>query len=444
MKQYAAVWCRIWYLLYAVGVALIFYFWWQASGHRTTATALSINVAIGNLTGLIGTYAILWQLVLLGRLTVLENAFGLERLTWLHKWNGYLALALILVHTLLLTIGFGLADRLGLIPQFVNFLTTWRDVLQATVGTILLVVVVFISIGIVRRGLKYETWYFTHLFTYLAILLAFSHQFSVGLDFENAPAFRLYWYALYVLAIGALVWFRLLVPLWQVYYYRLRVERIGPANATATSVYITGRHLDKLRYEPGQFMIWRFFTKSRWWQAHPFSLSVAPNGQYLRLTAKAVGDFTSTLPALRPGTLVSTDGPHGNFTLSRTTGQNLLFIAGGIGITPIRAMLEHLPPNANAAVLYAARTQAELAFTEELKNFTVRSGINLHYITSDEEVPGLTHGFLTAETLRALVPDAATREVLLCGPPVMMDVVTKNLIKLGVPRHHIHTERFAY
>jgi len=442
--KHNAHWRWFWYVLYAAGIGLILYYWWHASGHRTTATALSVNVAIGNLTGLIGTYAILWQLVLLGRLTILENVFGLERLTWLHKWNGYLALTLILAHTLFLTIGFGLADHISLVAQFINFLTSWADVLQATVGTILLIIVVFISIGIVRRGFKYETWYYTHLFTYLAILLAFSHQFSVGLDFENAPAFRIYWYLLYVLSVGALIWFRFLVPMWQVYYYRLRVDHLEPANATATSIYLTGRHLEKLRYEPGQFMIWRFFTKGRWWQAHPFSLSIAPNGRYLRLTAKAVGDFTKALPALKPGTLVSTDGPHGNFMLDRVAGHDLLFIAGGIGITPIRSMLEQLPQNANAVVLYAARTRAEFAFTGELQQLAARPGVSLRYITSDEKAPGLTHGLLTKAILRALVPDAATREVLLCGPPIMMDMVTKNLVALGVPPRHIHTERFAY
>ncbi len=439
-----AVWRQIWYLLYALGIVAIGLFWWHASGHRTTAATPSIEVAIGNLTGLVGTYAILWQLVLLSRLVPLESAFGLEQLTWLHKWNGYLALTLILAHTLFLTLGFAAPDHLSFVGQFMSFLLTWQDVLKATVGTVLLIVVVCISIGIVRRGFKYETWYYTHLLTYLAILLAFSHQFSVGLDFENAPAFRLYWYALYVLAVGAIGWFRFVVPLWQLWYFRLRVERIEPANASANSIYITGRHLDKFHFEPGQFLIWRFLDKDHWWQAHPFSISMAPNGQHLRLTAKAVGDFTRTLPNIKPGTLIATDGPHGNFTLSRAGGNKLLFIAGGIGITPIRSMLEHLPKQVDAVVLYAVRTKGEFAFTNELDKLTTRPGVSLHYVISDEKVPGMTHGLVTTKVLHALVPELADREVLLCGPPAMMDHVTKHLIAVGVPHRHIHTERFAY
>ena len=362
------LWHWFWYGLYAAGIAVILVFWWQASGHVTTATASSVNIAIGNLTGLIGTYAILWQLVLLGRLTLLEHHFGLEKLTWLHKWNGYLALLLILAHTVFLILGFATTEHVSLIKQTLDFMFNWEDVLKAALATVLLIIIVPMSIGIVRRGFKYETWYYVHLFTYLAILLAFSHQLSVGSDLAGNRAFQAYWYALYALSLGALGYYRFLRPMYLVYKHRFQVEKVVPETADVVSVYIKGQKLGQLPFQPGQFMIWRFLDKGRWWQAHPFSISVAPNGRYLRLTAKMLGDFTRSLPNLAPGTWVSVDGPHGNFTADRLSNPNLLLIAGGVGITPIRSMLEHLPQSTGSVVLvYAARTQADLALRAEIE-----------------------------------------------------------------------------
>jgi predicted ferric reductase len=248
-RTYYLFWRWFWYSLYVAGIIIILVFWWGASGQHTAATASSLNIAAGNITGLIGTYAILWQLVLLGRLTFLECHFGLEKLTWLHKWNGYLALTLILLHTLCLILGFAAAEHISLIKQTLDFMFSWEDVLKATLATVLLIVIVPMSIGIVRRGFKYETWW----------------------------------------------------PAYLVYKHRFQVDKVVPETGDVVSVYVRGQQLDQLAFQPGQFIIWRFLDKDRWWQAHPFSISVAPNGQYLRLTAKMLGDFTRSLATLQSG-----------------------------------------------------------------------------------------------------------------------------------------------
>jgi len=436
---------QIWYWLYAAGAAITTFFWWQATGHETHSALYSVELAIGNLTGLLGTYQILWQLLLLGRLPFLENAFGLEKLTWLHKWNGYSALILILLHSILLLLGYGLLNHFGLLQQFNDFLFNWEDVLKATVATAMLIFIVVISIGIVRRGFKYETWYYVHIFTYLAILLAFSHQLSVGSDLVGQRLFQGFWLLLYALAFGVMGYFRFLWPAFLVYRHQFRVEKLVHESPGVLSVYVSGRHLDQMPYQPGQFMIWRFLDQERWWQAHPFSISVAPGGRYLRFTCKQLGDFTRSLSNLKPGTWVSIDGPHGNFTASRLSRPKVLLIAGGVGITPIRSMLEQLPAGVkNVALVYAARTQADLVLRREIEALAARSGATVRYILSDETAPGLAHGILDDANLRRLVPDATSREVMLCGPPPMMDAVTATLERQGLSRHLIHTERFAY
>ena len=444
-RDSSAEWRQLWYLVYAFGVAAILVFWWRATGHATIGTTYSVNLAIGNITGLIGAYAILWELVLLGRLPVLENVFGMEKLTVLHKWNGYTALTLILVHALTLTIGFAAADHYSLLHQFLAFNTTWADILKSTVGTILLIVIVGMSVGIVRRGYKYETWYYVHLFTYLAILLAFGHQFSDGSDFVGQPLFIVFWRDLYIVTAALLLFFRFFRPVYLMFRHQFKVARVVQETPDVVSVYISGRHLDKFKFVPGQFVIWRFFTKDGWWQAHPFSFSTAPNPKYLRLTAKAVGDYTKTLPSLRPGTWVSVDGPHGNFTTSRLTMPSLLMIAGGSGITPIRAMLERLPAVVkDLVVIYAVRTRRDLALAKEIEPLVAARGGQVKYLLSKEQAPGFGHGILNSANLDHLVPDVASREIMLCGPPAMTDSVVAMLKKRGIDHHHIHTERFAY
>lgn len=436
---------QIWYWLYAAGTAVIAACWWHATGHETHASAYSVYLAIGNLTGLVGTYQILWQLVLLGRLPLLENTIGMEKLTWLHKWNGYSALVLIILHSIFLLLGYAIINHFNLLQQFNDFMFNWEDVLKATIATILLIVIVVISIGIVRRGFKYETWYYVHLFTYLAILLAFSHQLSVGSDMVGQPVFQAFWLLLYALAFGVMGFYRFAWPAYLVYRHQFRVEKLVHESPNMLSVYVSGRQLDKLSYRPGQFIIWRFLDRERWWQAHPFSISVAPNGQYLRLTCKQVGDFTLSLSSLKPGTLVSIDGPHGNFTTARLSQPKVLLIAGGSGITPIRAMLEQLPESVqDAVVVYAVRTRADLALRSEVEALAARRGVVVRYLLSHETAPGFATGTLDQDNLRALVPDVDEREVMLCGPPGMMDAVTATLERQGVPRRYIHTERFAY
>src|SRR6185295_20242921 len=126
------------------------------------------------------------------------------------------------------------------------------------------------------------------------------------------------------------------------------------------SVYIRGRRLDALSARAGQYFRWRFLTSGCWWQAHPFSLSAAPNGQWLRLTIKEVGDHTEALRWLRPGVPVIAEGPSGAFTVDRRRSHSAVLIAGGSGIAPIRALLEEL--SRGAVVIYRATTPSELIF----------------------------------------------------------------------------------
>jgi ferredoxin-NADP reductase len=206
------------------------------------------------------------------------------------------------------------------------------------------------------------------------------------------------------------------------------------------SVYVSGRNLERLRAEAGQFFRWHFLTSDRWWMAHPFSLSAAPNPRFLRLTAKGIGDHSTDLRDLAPGTRVVAEGPYGGFTSKRRTGDKVLMIAGGVGITPLRALLEELAAGGTDVVLlYRVSAERDIIFRAELDELAARSGAVVRYLIGRRDKQPWP---LSRSRLRSHVPDVRERDVYLCGPSGMLTSTIKTLRSLGVPRSQIHTERF--
>jgi ferredoxin-NADP reductase len=207
------------------------------------------------------------------------------------------------------------------------------------------------------------------------------------------------------------------------------------------SIEIAGVRLERLRARTGQFFTWRFLTRDRWWEAHPFSLSAAPDGRRLRITVKGVGDYTDGLRAIPPGTPVIAEGPFGSFTTATRRRPRVALIAGGVGITPIRALLEDMPGGpGDIAVVYRAAREDEVILRAELDDLASRRGAEIHYVVGDHR----DGDFLTHEHLLRLVPDIASRDVYVCGPPAMTEATWASLGRSGVPPRHIYTERFAF
>jgi ferredoxin-NADP reductase len=203
---------------------------------------------------------------------------------------------------------------------------------------------------------------------------------------------------------------------------------------------VSGRRLQELDAEAGQFFMWRFLTREGWWQAHPFSLSAAPNGRWLRFTVKALGDHSALIGGLRPGTRVLAEGPYGRFTDRRRRQRKVLFIGAGVGVTPLRALFEStVAAPGGSAFIYRAGAPGELAFRAELDDIGARRQAPVHYLVgSREEHPD----YLAPANIQSLVPDVGQRDVYLCGPPGFTEMVTSSLRALGVPRRQIHTESF--
>ena len=428
----------------AFNAVLVVGMWVRHGGVSAATGASGLATAAGQLTALLGTYGALVQIVLMSRSPWLEHSFGMDRLAIWHRRLGFTVLWLILAHVVLSTAGYALGDGSSFTAEVWTLVTTYPYMLMATVGTALLVVVAVTSIRAARRRLDYETWYFVHLYVYLAIALSFGHQLAVGNDLGDDPVARGYWVLLYLTVIASVLTFRVGHPLLLAVRHRLRIAAVVDEAPGVVSIYIEGRHLERLPARAGQFFRWRFLTPDGWWRSHPFSLSAAPNGRELRITVKQTGPGTQDVQRLEPGTRVLVEGPYGIFTAARRTRPKALLIAAGIGITPVRALLEEMHAGKDAVtVLYRAATWEDVVFRAELEELVRARRGTLHYLVGRRGSPEVPRDAFAPKVLRRLVPDVEQRDVYVCGPASMMLEIADSLRALRVPDAQVHYERFA-
>jgi predicted ferric reductase len=429
-----------------VGNALfIVAMWWRHGGVGQLAVPGGAFTAAGQLTALLGTYTALVQLVLMSRSPWLDQLFGMHRLAAWHRWIGFATVWLLLGHGVLTTVGYATLDKTSPLGEIWTLLTTYPYVLMATAGMAMLLAVGVTSVRLARRRLAYESWHGIHLYAYLAIALATAHQLAVGTDFAHDFVARVYWLSLYAVVAGLILAFRVGQPIALSLRHRLRVANVVDEAPGVVSVYVTGRELHRLPVRAGQYFIWRFLTANGWWRGHPFSLSAAPNGEYLRLTIKDSGDYTRLLQQLRVGTGVFAEGPYGVLTGARRTRPQLLLIAGGIGITPLRALLEELPVGrGNLTLLYRAGDWDDVVFRDEIDELIRQRGGQVRYLVGRRGSHEMPTDPLQARELRRMVPDIARRDIYLCGSNQMMEAVEESLHVLRVPPAQVHTERFSY
>jgi predicted ferric reductase len=433
------------YAFAALNALIIAAMWVRHGGLHQLATTAGTLMAIGQLAALYGTLMALIQLVLISRSPYLDQVFGTDRLLWLHRWGGFATVWLLVGHFAFTTMGYGMGDGSGPIAEFVTFLTVYPWVLWAAVALALFVTVAVTSVRASRRALPYGAWYAIHLLMYAAIALGFMHQLLVGSDFVRDPVARLYWIGLYALTIGSILVWRVGLPLTLYARHRFRVASVIKEAPGVVSIYLTGRDLDRLAVRAGQWFVLRFLTREGWYRAHPFSISSAPNGKYLRITVKALGDHTQRLQYVRVGTSVFAEGPYGILTGARRTKGRVVLIAGGIGITPLRALLEELPAApGNLTLIYRTSRPADLVFRQELDTLAGMRGARIHYVVGRRGSPQVPSNPLKSSALRSLVPDIDRCDVYVCGPDAMMDTVHRALRILGVPDSQVHSERFAY
>ena len=431
-----------------LGLLLVTSWWVTGGGVQDLGSRADGLASAGRLTGLLASDLLLVQVLVMARVPLLERAFGQDRLARVHRLVGLTSFTLMLGHVVLITWGYA-AGRLSSTPGTLWTLT--RDdpgMLLAVAGTLCLCLVVGTSIRAARRRIRYESWHLLHLYAYLGAGLALPHQLWTGKDFLDSTAATVYWWTLWVAAAGAVLVWRVGVPVWRNVRLELRVTSVVAESEDVVSVYLSGRNLDRLAVEPGQFFQWRFLGRAGWTRANPYSLSAAPDGRSLRITVKDLGDGSAALRSLRPGSRALVEGPYGRLSPRARTRRKVALLGAGVGITPIRALAEGLAYAPGDAVLLHRYGDRPL-FARELEVISRERGLRVVALPGRRRASGswlgpAPEGVDELSALRRWVPDLAERDVYVCGPEPWVAAVRRTTAAAGLPAGQLHVETFGW
>jgi predicted ferric reductase len=395
---------------------------------------------VPRVSGMAAGYGAAVMLILMSRGPWLERGVGSHRLARWHASGAPLVIILTLVHASAAVVAWARAKSIDLLAA-ADDVVSLPGLVTALIGTVILVLIGVASLRVVRRRISYELWHLLHLLTYLAVGLGFAHQLA-GPDLVGRSWLQIAWALLYCYAFALVLRWRVLQPAFQLWRHRLRVEDVRQESKDVISVLMSGRHLDELRAEPGQFFRWRFLTRETWRSAYPFSLSAPPTRHALRITIKANGDGTRRLFETPAGTLVFAEGPYGVLTRRRRRRPRVLLIAGGVGITAMRSLFEVIDlPGKEVTLIYRASREQDLILKHELDEIAERSGARVVYLVGPSSDAA---NDMSAHALNGIVGDLSDHDVYLCASPRLASRVRDSLMDDGFPRHQLHEERFSF
>ena len=404
-------------------------------------TFYAVVVSISRLTALVGTYFAVIGIFLVARIPWVERGVGHDRLVTWHRKLGPWSLYLIGAHVLLILVGFAGQDSIPLYKELWQFLTLYDWMWFALAGFMLMVLAGVTSYKKARAKMSYETWWMVHVLTYAAVAASFMHQIANGSMFVGHPLNRAYWIGLYVAMAAAIIYWRFWVPLFRSLKVNLKVQKIVIEGPGVVSVIMKGRNLEQLAAQGGQFFGWRFLARGHALMSHPYSLSAAPTKNHVRITVKDLGDHSRSLAMLKPGTRVFVEGPYGAFTAGRSTMPHVVLVGGGVGITPIRALMDEFNGGAQIDVIFRASREEDLVLKAEMDYLANNSdgSMRIHYLVGSR-----TKHPMDAHSLKALVPQFADSDIYICGPEPLVSAVRKAAEDLGVPKNRFHDEAFAF
>lgn len=416
--------------------------------------------------GLWGFLLLIGQFILSSRLHVLEAGIGLDRLLHVHRYTGIATLiclgshyALFFLHTLLYK------------PDY------WPDLQRdwpVLLGTLMFLIVLVIGITALfweKFHMRYETWKTIHYAAYAIPPLIVIHIFVLGSNTKSSLTLKT---LVLVLALG---YVGIVISRLRTSFRKRRspfqVSQVIAQTHDIVSLRFSGGY--PLQYQPGQFALLTLVRNGVKDAPHPFTVSSSPHQDFLEFSIKARGDFTRTIAATNKGDQAYIEGPYGNFScladqrlvhvkesVIRAGGipdyqsvdvQELVFLAGGIGITPCISMLRYLHEQHNSKPLllcWGNKTVQNVAFRDELRTLAEQHANWRIVHAFSREKSGQTPGFgkveygrLTGELVHSYVPDMKGRQFFLCGPTVFRDTLVQDLHSLGVVSPNIHFELFS-
>ncbi|MFW5684065.1 MAG: ferric reductase-like transmembrane domain-containing protein [Spirochaetota bacterium] len=426
MKKYVLIGIAL------VALAVPIVGWAQVVTVQASVTLIALQLTW--LFGALGFVILFIQFVLTSRVRFLEKDVGLDRMVHLHRAIGVTGTALVFLHLVTVTV-YELLQR--------GVLTL--SLLKATGSLAFLIILVVAAAALFykRFGWKYETWKRIHLASYVVFPLVFVHSYFLSNRIiTSALSMQIYWWALLGL-FAAIVLYKVVLAI-RVRRNPYTVAAAVPANHDVTAVSLRGPHLD---HKPGQFMLVSLYVDGKLEPSHPYTIASSPESPELQISAKAVGDFSSALRTVKPGTRAFVEGPYGVFSFLNHDSPRLVFVAGGIGITPFLSQLRYIRDaglNRTVTLIWGNKTEDDICFADELEAMKqeIADFDFVHVMSHQDDWPG-EKGFITDEIIRKYVDDVQAATFFVCGPPVMMQVVIPTIEGMGVPSERVRYERFA-
>ena len=436
-------------IAWASVVAVVVFFLIDGGLKGVTDVPTALN-AVSRLTALVGTDLLLIHMLLVARVPWIDKFYGHDKATLAHKKLGKPVLYFIVAHFLASLIQFAITNGQNVIATLVWFITDVPDMLTAVAALTLMILVVVTSLNFARRKMSYEAWFIVHLMSYAAVLLAVPHIFTTGSDIAGKPASTIFWVTVYLFVAGNIIWYRVTKPLIRIFANSMKIDNVVRESSDTTSLYLRGKNIEKLGGAAGQFYFLRVLTPKRWFKAHPFSLSAAPNNHFMRFTIGNRGDDTAVLQNIKPGTRVSVEGPYGVFTEERRTKEKVVLIASGIGIPPVRALAESMAAkDGDITVIYRVRDEQDASLLGEMQELARLRKINLFVLAGPRA--GLKSWMNNDGTsnpdlarLAIMAPWISESDVYICGPQAWSELVVSCVTRAGVPAERIHAEEFAW
>jgi predicted ferric reductase len=395
--------------------------------------------------GLVGLGMLALQFLSVARINGVDAPYGIDSVMRYHRQIAFVAVAFIALHPTLL-----LGARWSIYWPIVNPLHAPSRVQWGQAAFLLLVFLVVVSVLRLRLGVDYEVWRATHgLLAVLVTGFALVHVRSVGVYVQRGTWKPAVFTVFSLVFVSLLAYVRVVRPL-----ARLRrpyvVEEMQPESGGAVTIRLRPVRGNGLRFRAGQFS-WLTLSSTAFSQnEHPFSISSsAARPDCVEFTVKQLGDFTSRVHEVPPGTRAYLDGPFGNFGVGWEAATQLLLVAGGIGVTPIMSILRTMVDTGDqraVTVVYGNNDWESAVFGDELDDMTNRLNMKIvHVLARGHEGWEGEVGFITIDVLRRVLPaDMSGLQSYVCGPPPMMSAVERALADAGVPHRQIHSEIFQF
>jgi predicted ferric reductase len=324
--------------------------------------------------------------------------------------------------------------QLGSIAEFTESMQINFGIIGFLGLVVLLVCTFFIKFS-------YQTWLFTHRLLGPAFLISGLHIVYVWSDVRNDLPLRLYLVFWIGIGIAAFVHRSLLGNIF-VRRYRYTVSRVSsPVEGVVT---IGFEPLKKrVSFKAGQFVFVRFVSGDLKGETHPFSLT-GKQGEHdkeLEISVKALGDYTQRLQSVKFGDHALIEGAFGRFIPARYPGKKQVWIAGGIGVTPFIASAKAFSTNSakNVTLFYSVNSETEMIHTDLFRELTVRDP----RFSFEGFIAGGANGYLSADYILQKLQTFEDTVFFICGPPVMMSAMKRQLLSKGVSKKNIISEEFS-